>query len=130
MSIKQRLSRIASTLAAMLQTRLELVSVELEEELLRFSSYFVFALVALFCAGVAVALAIILILAIFWDNHRIEVLLCMIGVFGIASLLIGMWLRNQLRNKPRLLQHTIAELKKDAELLNRNDPANPETEQS
>lgn len=121
MSIKQRIGRIASTLAAMLQTRLELVSVELEEELLRFASYFVFTIIALFCAGVAVALAIVLVVAIFWDDHRIAVLTTLIGAFGLASVAIGAWLNNQLQNKPRLLQHSIAEFKKDAELMRRDD---------
>ena len=122
MSIKQRLGNIASTLASILQTRLELVSVELEEELLRFSSYFIISLIALFCAGVAVALSIILIVAIFWDDHRIAVLLTLIGLFGLASGLIAAWLRNQFLTKPRLLEQSIAELKKDAELLRSDTP--------
>jgi len=121
MSIKDNLSRIVSTLVAMLQTRLELMSVELEEELIRFSGYFICALIVLFCAGVAVLLTIILILAMFWDDHRVAALLCLIGFFGISGAAIAAWLRNQFLNKPRLLEHSIAELRKDAELIRFHD---------
>ena len=117
MSIKENIGRVASTLVDMLHTRLELVSVELEEELIRFSSYFIFSLIALFCAGVAVSLLIFLIIALFWDEHRIAVLLTLIGVFGAASILIAAWLRKQFLNRPRLFEFSIAELKKDINLI-------------
>ncbi len=117
MSISDSFKRITATLVAMLYTRLDLASVELEEELLRFSSYFIYALVALYCAGVAISLGIFLIIVLFWDDHRIAVLLCLIGVFGVASILVAAWLRNQFLNKPRLFGQSISELKKDAELI-------------
>jgi uncharacterized membrane protein YqjE len=117
MSLADNINRIVSTFVALVQTRLELVSVELEEELMRFSSYFIYTLIALFCAGVAVSLGIFLIIALFWEDHRTAVILTMIGLFGAASVLIAAWLKNQLLNKPRLLEHSIAELKKDADLI-------------
>ncbi|MET3107706.1 putative membrane protein YqjE [Oxalobacteraceae bacterium GrIS 2.11] len=129
MSISASINRMFSTLVGMLHTRLELVSVELEEELLRFSSYFIYSLIALFCGGVAVSLGIFLIIALYWDDHRVAVLLTMIGLFGAASIVIAAWLRKQILNKPRLLQQSIAELKKDAELI-RVGQSDSEQEQS
>ena len=123
MSIRDSIGRVVSTLVAMLHTRLELVSVELEEELIRFSSYFIVSLIALFCAGVAVVLVIFLIIVLFWDDHRIAVLLTLIGVFGAASILVAAWLRKQFLDRPRLFEHSIAELKKDVELIHRKDQA-------
>ena len=117
MTISTGINRIVSTLIAILQTRLELVTVELEEELIRFATYFVYTLIALFCAGVAISLGIFLIIALFWDEHRITVLLSMIVIFGACSIFIAARLRKQLINKPRLLEHSIAEIKKDAKLL-------------
>ena len=122
MSIKDNFSRIVSTLVGMVQTRMELVSVELEEELIRFSSYFIYALIVLFCAGVAVSLTIILIIAMYWDEHRIAVLLCLIGFFSIVGIAVAAWLRKQFLNKPRLLEQSIAELRKDAELIRFQEP--------
>jgi len=117
MSIKEQVGRIASTLVDMLHTRLELASVELEEELLRFSTYFIVALIALFCAGVAVSLLIFLVIALYWDQHRIAVLLSLIGAFGLASAAISVWLRNQFLNRPRLFENSFAELRKDVDLI-------------
>lgn len=117
MAITSNINRIASTLAAMIQTRLELVSVELEEELVRFSSYFVYSLVALYCAAVAVTLGIVLVIVLYWDDHRFAVLATLIVVFAAASAAIAEWLRQQFLNKPRLLEHSLAEMKKDVETI-------------
>ena len=130
MSISASINRIVSTFVAILQTRLELVTVELEEELIRFATYFVYTLIALFCAGVAISLGILLIIAVFWDEHRVAVFLSLIGVFSALSVFIAAWLRNQLINKPRLLEHSIAEIKKDAELLQFREQTNELEEQA
>jgi uncharacterized membrane protein YqjE len=131
MTIQSSISRIAATVVAMLQTRIELVSVELEEELVRFSTYFIATLIALFCAGVAVTLGIFLVIALYWDEHRIAVLLTLIGIFSVTSVALAAWVRNQFMTKPRLLENSIAELKKDAELISlRSDDKLDEQEQA
>lgn len=101
----------------MLQTRLELAAVELEEESLRFFAYFLFALTAFFCFGLAILLAVLLIVAVFWDTHRMEVLLGLIAFFSISGLLIGFGIRNHYRKKPRLLENTLSELNHDLNSL-------------
>ena len=111
------LGRIASTLTAMLHTRLDLICVELEEELLRFSSYFIYALIAVFCGGVAVSFLLVLILVLFWEDYRIVVLTSFVLFFGALSLFIFAWLKKQMLNKPHLLEQSIAEFKKDTELF-------------
>ncbi|MES2070223.1 MAG: phage holin family protein [Pseudomonadota bacterium] len=117
MAIVDSIARLASTLLDVLHTRLELVSVEVEEELARYASYLVLVLIALFCAGIAVLLGILLVIALFWDSHRLQVLLTLIAVFGGAAIGLGLWLRQALRSKPRLLGHTLAELGKDKSAL-------------
>lgn len=117
MAIVDSIARLASTLLDILHTRLELVSVEVEEELTRYAAYLVLVLIALFCAGIAVLLGILLIIALFWDTHRLQVLLTLIAVFGGAAIGLGLWLRQALRSKPRLFAHTLAELGKDKSAL-------------
>ncbi len=124
--IKEQFGRMASTLVAMLQTRLELASVELEEELVRFSIFFIATLIALFCAGVAVALLIFLVIALFWDTYRITVLLCLIGLFGAGSALVAAWVRRQFQNRPRLFEYSIAELRKDVDLVHSRQTQEPD----
>jgi len=117
MSITTTAGRIISTLATMLHTRLDLISVELEQELLRYSSYFIYALIALFCGGVAVSFTLVLTLVLFWEDYRTEVLVSFITIFGALSVFIFSWLREQIANKPHLFEQSIAELKKDMKLL-------------
>lgn len=112
-----RIGRIASTLTAMLHTRLDLIRVELEEELLRFSSYFMYAFIALFCGGVAVSCLLVLILVLFWEAYRVQVLVSFIVIFGAMSMFIFAWLKKQMSNKPHLLEQSIAEFKKDTDLF-------------
>ena len=121
MSLTAAAHRLVATLAAMLQTRLELVTIELEEEVWRYARYFILALAALFCAGVAISLTVLLLIALFWDEHRLAVLFSLIGGFGLVSLLLAVRLRLLLQHKPRLLQQSLQEFRQDAGLLHPTD---------
>lgn len=117
MAIVESVSRLAGTLIGMLQTRLELATVELEEETLRFFSYFLFALVGMFCLCMAILLSVLLIVVAFWDTYRIAVLVSLIAAFGLGAILIGFGIRKSYRNRPKILSHTLSELGKDVERL-------------
>lgn len=118
MAIVESVSRLAGTLIGLLQTRLELVTVELEEETLRFFSYLLFALVAAFCLGMMILLGALLIVVVFWDTHRIAVLVSLIAAFGLSGMLIWLGILSNYRSKPKMLSHTLSELSKDIERLN------------
>ena len=120
MAIVDSLARLAATALETVHTRLELVSVEVEEEMSRYSSYLLWVVVALFCAGIAVLLGILLIVVIFWDSHREAVLLSLIALFASIALYLGWSLRESMRNKPRLLGYTLDELKRDTSTLRSN----------
>ena len=94
MAIVESISRLAANFLALLQTRLELVSVELEEESLRLFTYLICTLAAMFCLGIAILLGILLIVVIYWDTHRIGVLVSLIAAFAVASVLLGLWVRD------------------------------------
>ncbi|MFZ6743017.1 phage holin family protein [Undibacterium sp. JH2W] len=123
MAISDSLRQVAATLSNIVHTRLELAAVELEEELARFSSGLLWSLSALFFAGIAILLAILTVVAAFWDTHRYTVLLGLITLFTSLSLGIALWLRNQFNNKPGFLSHSLAELKKDAAAMRSPDSA-------
>ncbi|AZP12912.1 phage holin family protein [Undibacterium parvum] len=113
MAIVDSVGRLAGTLVGILHTRLGLIAVEVEEEMSRFSSYLLWSLVALFCGGIAVLLGVLLVVALFWDTHRIEVLLTLIAVFTASALILAWRLSKALKNKPRLLAYSLNELSKD-----------------
>lgn len=123
MTIVASLARMAATLLDILHTRLELVSVEVEEELARYAGYFVLVLAAMFCTGIAVLLCILLVIAFFWDSYRFQVLLALILLFVASAAGLGLWLRHALRSKPRMFAHTLAELGKDRSALRTDSTA-------
>jgi uncharacterized membrane protein YqjE len=117
MMIAESASRLAATLLAVLQNRVELASTELEEESLRYFSCLMLSLAAMFCMGIAVILGALLAIVLYWDTHRVAVLTVLMALFGIAGTAIALRVRRQYQVKPRLLGHTMAELSRDAELL-------------
>jgi uncharacterized membrane protein YqjE len=117
MAIAESLARMGRTLLGVIHTRLELISVEVEEELVRLASYLVLALIALFCGGIALLLLILFVVVLFWDSYRTEVLCLLILLFGGAAAGLGWYLRRAWRNKPRLLAHSLSELREDARTL-------------
>lgn len=117
MAIVESVSRLAGTFISILQTRLELIAIEVEEESLRFFSYFFFALAAMFCIGMALLLGVLLIVVIYWDTHRVPVLVSLMAFFAFSSAMIMLGVRKHYRLKPRMLSHTLTELSKDIERL-------------
>lgn len=111
------LKTLLATLLAIVQTRLELVSTEFEEERARLQSVLMLLLAALFCLGFGALLLTLFIVVLFWDTHRLSV------TAGCAIFYLGLgWsaaaaARAKLRSKPRLFAATLAELSKDRDSL-------------
>ncbi|MBW8458511.1 MAG: phage holin family protein [Thiobacillus sp.] len=111
------LSTLAATLVAIVHTRLELLSADLEEDRLHVLSLLVLALAALFFIGVGVVLAAILLVVAFWDSHRLLALGSLAGFFLAAG--VGAWAYalHKARTKPRLFAASLSELVKDRQQL-------------
>lgn len=115
--LTESIKTLAGTLLAMGQTRLELLSVEIEEERIWLTSMLVWTLIALSCAALAVILATLLIVVIFWDTYRLQAIGIMIALFFAGAILAWRVLRNMTRRKPRLFSASLKELSKDREQL-------------
>lgn len=113
MAISDTVGRLGASLLAMLQTRLELAAVELEEESQRLLGYVLLSLLALFLCGIAIVLFALLVVVLFWDSYRIQAVLGMALLFAGAGALIGIRVRASFAAKPRLLGATLGELNKD-----------------
>jgi uncharacterized membrane protein YqjE len=113
----ESLSMLAATLVAIAHTRLELLSTDLEEERDHLLSLLVLSLTALFCLGVGVMLAVLLLVAAFWDTHRFLVLSLLAG--GFLTLGVAAWgfALHKVRSKPRLFSTSLSELRKDRQRL-------------
>ena len=104
---------LTATLLAIAHTRLELFSIELEEQRVWLSSMLVWGLVALFCAGVGVVLAILFVVIALWDTHRLLALGIPAILFLLGGALASLVVRGKARAKPRLFAASLAELSKD-----------------
>ena len=108
---------MASTLLAIFHTRIELLTVELQEETQRLLSYFILSLVALFCVIMTFLLGIFLVIVLFWDSYRVLAISGLIVFFGAVAALIALGIRRSYRKKPRMLAYTRNEIAKDLERL-------------
>jgi uncharacterized membrane protein YqjE len=117
MAIAETVGRLAATLLAMVHTRLELASVEMEEQSQRYLGYLLMALLALFLFGIALVLVALFVIILFWDSHRIAAVLGMAAVFGLAAVVLGMKVKRGFAQQAPLLSATLGELQKDIDFL-------------
>lgn len=115
--LMESLKRLAGTSLAILQTRLELLSNEVEEERLRVGQMLLYVSVALFFFGLAIMLLTVFIVVLFWDSYRLLVLGGLTALFFVAGLLVWIALRRLAREKSKLFSASLAELADDRERL-------------
>jgi uncharacterized membrane protein YqjE len=115
--LMESLERLAGTLLAIFQTRLELLSNEMEEERVRIEQMLLYGSVALFFFGLAIMLLTAFIVVLFWDSHRLLVLGGLAALFFVAGLLVLNELRRVAREKSKLFSASLAELADDRDRL-------------
>lgn len=111
------LAAAAESLVGMAHTRLDLLSLDLEEDRAHFASLALVALSAFFCLGVGVVLSVLLLVAAFRDTHPLAVLAVLAGLFLVGG---GLALRRaslQARTRPRLFTSSLRELERDRDQL-------------
>jgi uncharacterized membrane protein YqjE len=114
------LAHLLATAVGIAQTRLELLSTELQEEVHRVAEIMLWAAVALLAAAVGLFLLALVIIFVFWDTHRMLASIAVTSVFFLIAASAGLVLAAKVRSKPPLLDATLAELKKDrASLLSK-----------
>lgn len=119
------LRNLAATLVAVVQTRLELLSTEIEEERLRLLQLMLGAALALFFFALGVLMLTLFVVFLFWDTHRVLVTILFAALYlGIGAIL---WLivSSRARGKSKLFSTSIAELAKDRQQLTGTDVQRP-----
>lgn len=113
----QSLRRLAATLIALLQTRLELLATELEEERVRLVQVLLWGCIALASLLLGVVMLTLFVVVLFWDAHRVLVsgLLALTFIaIGLAAVAVA---RSRARARSRLFSASLAELANDREQL-------------
>jgi len=117
MAILAAAGRIASTLVAMIGTRLELAAVEFQEDARRLLGYLAWALLAVFLAGGACLLVALFVIVLFWDDYRLQAIAGMAILFAAGAGLIVMKVKTGLNSQQALFSSTLAELRNDVAYL-------------
>lgn len=111
------LSNVLATLIDIGQTRLELLTVELQAEVRRAAGLLAVGFFTLFFAGMGCLLAGLSLIFAFWDSQRILVSVLVTAFFFLMASL-GAWkLASEVRRKPPILADTLDELRKDSDRL-------------
>lgn len=111
------LNKFASTLLALAHTRLELLTTELQEEVRQVGAILLWAFIAAFAAMLALFLGALAVIFVFWDTHRIAASIGTVIAFLLIGVAAALMLQKKLRDKPPLLDDTLAELAKDRDQL-------------
>ena len=114
------LKNLTVTLIAIIHTRLELLSTDLEEGRERFISLLAIAFVSLFSLCFGAVLLTILVVVVFWDTHRLLVLGSLTGLFLIVGTVLGGIVVRRLKSMPRMFEASLAELIKDHQEIDTN----------
>ena len=104
---------LGESLLAGVQDRVELVSVELQEEKIRLIQSFCWISAALFASAMALTFASLTLVYLFWDTARLAVLGGLTLVYASAGVAIVGAFRRFLARQPRPFAATIEELKED-----------------
>ena len=107
----------ARTLLSFVLTRTRLAATEVEEQALRLIEILIWLAVALFFLGIAVVFAAVLVVLLFWDSNRLLAAGLLTALFVCVGTGAALFARQRLRERPKLLAATIAELERDRETL-------------
>ena len=116
--ILNSLRRLAQTGVAVVQNRVALLSVELEEQKVRVVRLLVLAGVAIFLGNTALLAFSAALVILVGDQARVPVLVGLGVIYGGGAIWAMMALRKELRSAPPPFEETMSELKKDSEWLN------------
>jgi len=109
----------ARTLLSFVLTRTRLATTELEEQAVRLSEILLWLVVALFFLGIAIVFAAVLVVLMFWDSNRLLAAGLLAALFVCISAGAALLARLRLRERPKLLAATLAELERDRDTLGR-----------
>ncbi|MGQ3114394.1 MAG: phage holin family protein [Hydrogenophaga sp.] len=108
---------LASTVLELVQIRLELFSIEAQEEVLRVGALLVYGAVAVAFLSLGVVLLALLITVALWDTHRLLALGIFTGLFLVTGGVAAWLARERVRSGTYLFSASVEELRQDREGL-------------
>lgn len=109
--------RLITTLLEILQTRIEIVVTEFEEERVRLRELVVFGVLTLFFVIIGLTMVTLFVVSLYWDTNRLAVLGGIAILYMVLGGLTGTLLYRRLKSRPRLFAATLSEIEKDKDQL-------------
>lgn len=113
------LKNLVSTGASIAQTRLELISTDVQIAKSKFIGLLVMIVFALFFLFFGLVMLALLIVIYSWETDRILALTLLTSGFLVVGLILATLILQSLRTMPKLFAATIAELQKDCQELSK-----------
>jgi len=110
---------LASTGASIAQTRLELLSVDVQIARSKFICLLVMIISALFFLFFGLVMLALFIVIYSWETDRMLALGLLTGAFLSVGVILALLITQSLRKMPRLFEASITELAKDREALSK-----------
>ena len=117
--ILSALKNLISTGISIAQTRLELLSLDVQIARSKFISLLVMIIGALFFLFFGLVMLALLIVIYSWETDRMLALGLLTGAFLLVGLILAVLITQSLRTMPRLFEASITELAKDREALSK-----------
>ena len=111
------LRRIAGTTLGMVQSRLELASLELGESGGRLLNSLMIGLLAVLLLAAGLVTLSVWVVMLLWNPLGPAALLLLALIYLLSGTVLLWWTRQHLQSQPPLLESTIAELRRDAAQL-------------
>lgn len=116
------MKRAGASAIELARTRIELVSVEIEEQIEYAAKLLLWGAAAIYFASLALLLVALTIVIIFWDTHRVLAASLVTVAFALGAIGAALAVCSRLRHRPHFLSATTGELKKDAAALEGKPP--------
>ena len=113
------LKNLVSTGASIAQTRLELISTDVQIARSKFISLLVMIVFALFFLFFGLVMLALLIVIYSWETDRILALTLLTSGFLAVGVILAAVILQSLRTMPKLFEASISELQKDREELSK-----------
>jgi uncharacterized membrane protein YqjE len=117
-SLFNSMRAFVGVLLATFCTRYDLAALEVEEQVLFGTQLVLSMAAALLCVATALFFLALLILFIFWDEREL-VASIVLGIYVVGAIVFGLIAGSLLARRPKFLEQTMTELRKDVDGLRR-----------
>ena len=111
------LRRLGATFFALLHTRIELLTTELQRERVRITRLALLAVVALFFFTLGAITFTVFVIALFWDSHRLLAIGVLTLIYLGVAAGIALFAKREAARGRRPFSASLAQLEKDREQL-------------